>query len=83
MYMRNHHKRTVHLGGAAPDGKIRFPLMTKGERFIICRGQMHGSRGSIFIIYRGQTHGSRGSMSDMISVLLQSIVVNAKGEIVD
>jgi hypothetical protein len=37
--MRKHHKRTVQSGGATPDGKIPFPLMTKGERFIICRGQ--------------------------------------------
>jgi hypothetical protein len=34
MYMRKHHKRTVQSGGAAPDGKIPLPLMTKGERFI-------------------------------------------------
>jgi hypothetical protein len=39
-------KRTVQLGGATPDGKIHFPLMTKGERFIRCRGQRHDSRGS-------------------------------------
>jgi hypothetical protein len=45
MYMRKHHKRTVKSGGAAPDGKIHFPLMTKGEKFIRCRGQRHGSRG--------------------------------------
>ena len=32
-----------------------------------------------FIIYRGQRHGSRGSMSDMISVLHQSVVINTKG----
>jgi hypothetical protein len=32
-----------------------------------------------FIRYRGQRHGSRGSMSDMISVLHQSVVINAKG----
>jgi hypothetical protein len=43
---------------------IPFPLMTKGERFIICRGQRHGFR---------------GSMSDMISVLHQSVAINAKG----
>jgi hypothetical protein len=43
--MRKHHKRTVQSGGATPDGKIPFPLMTKGERFIRCRGQRHGSRG--------------------------------------
>jgi len=35
------------LGGADPNGKIPFPLMTKGERFIRCKGQRHGSRGSI------------------------------------
>ena len=38
-------KRTVQSGGAAPDGKIHFPLMTKGEIFIRCRGKRHGSRG--------------------------------------
>jgi hypothetical protein len=64
MYTRKHHKRTVQSGGAAPDGKIPLPLMTKGERFIKCRGQRHGSK---------------GSMSDMISVLHQSVAINAKG----
>ena len=37
---------TVELGGAALDGNIHFPLMKKGERFIRCRGQRHGSMGS-------------------------------------
>ena len=63
MYTRKHHKKTVHSGGAAPDGKIPLSLMTKVERFIICKGQ---------------GHGFRGSMSDMISVLLQSVSINAK-----
>jgi hypothetical protein len=36
MYRRKHHKRTVQSGGAVPNGKIPFPLMTKGERFIRC-----------------------------------------------
>ncbi len=39
MYTRKHHKRIVQSGGAAPDGKIPFPLMTKGEIFIRCRGK--------------------------------------------
>jgi hypothetical protein len=39
MYMRKHHKRTIQSGGATPDGKIPFPLMKKGERFIRWRGQ--------------------------------------------
>jgi hypothetical protein len=39
-------KRTVQSGEATPDGKIPFPLMTKGERFIKCRGQRHDSRGT-------------------------------------
>jgi hypothetical protein len=38
-------KRTVQLGGAAPDGKISLPLMTKWERFIRCRGQRYDSSG--------------------------------------
>jgi hypothetical protein len=29
--------RRVQSGGAAPDGKILFPLMKKGERFIRCK----------------------------------------------
>jgi hypothetical protein len=52
IYMRKHHKRTVQSGGATPDGKIPFPLMTKGERFIRCRGQRHGSRGIIYHMQR-------------------------------
>jgi hypothetical protein len=79
MYMRNHHKKTVQSGGATLDGKIPLPLITKGERFIRCRGQRHGSRGSQFIICRGQRHDSRGSMSDIILVLNQSVAINAKG----
>ena len=55
--------RRVQSGGATLDGKIPLPLMTKGERFIKCRGQRHGSM---------------GSMSDMISVLHQSVAINAK-----
>jgi hypothetical protein len=35
--------------------------------------------GSRFIRCRGQRHGFRGSMSDMISVLHQSVSINAKG----
>jgi hypothetical protein len=54
MYTRKHHHRTVQLGGANPYGKIPLPLMIKGERFIRCRGQRHGSRGRRFIICRGK-----------------------------
>jgi hypothetical protein len=32
MYMRKHHKRTVQSGGAAPDGKIPFPLTKDDAR---------------------------------------------------
>ena len=35
----------VQSGEEAPDGNIPFPLMTKGERFIRCKGQRHDSRG--------------------------------------
>jgi hypothetical protein len=38
---------TSQLGGEDLNGKIPFPLMKKGDIFIICRGQRHGSRGSI------------------------------------
>ena len=62
-------KRTFQLGGAALDGKIHFSLMTKEERFIRCRAQRHGSKGS---------DGHKGSMSDMNSVLHQSVSINSK-----
>jgi hypothetical protein len=56
--MRKHHKRKVQSGGATPDGKIPFPLMTKGERFIRCRGQRQMTyawfQRERFIICRGQ-----------------------------
>jgi hypothetical protein len=45
----------------------------------IGRRQRDGSRGSIFIRYRGHRNGSRGIISDMISVLHQSVSINAKG----
>jgi hypothetical protein len=50
--------------GATLDGKTPLPLMTKGDIFIKCRGQRHGSR---------------GRMSDITSVLHQSVAINAKG----
>ena len=53
-------------GGAALDGKIPFPLMTKAERFIRCRAQRHGCRGS---------DGHRESMSDMTSILRDMTLV--------
>ena len=79
IYTRKHHKRTVQLRGVAPDGKIPFPLMTKGEIFIRYRGHRQCSKGRRFIRCKGQRHGSRGSMSDMISLLHQSVVINVKG----
>jgi hypothetical protein len=45
MYTRKHHKEDISVRGAALDGKIPLPLMTKGERFIKCRGQRNDSRG--------------------------------------
>jgi hypothetical protein len=62
--------RTIQLGGATLEGKIPFPLMKNGERFIICRVQIHGSRGR---------DGQMKSMSDMNLVLHQSVAINAKG----
>ena len=71
MYMRKHHKEIVQSRGVASDGKIPLPLMTKGERFIRCKGliRCRGKRqrtkawfqGERFIRCRGQRHGSRGS----------------------
>jgi hypothetical protein len=57
-------KRAVHverldesIRGADPNGKIPFPLMTKGERFIRCIGQRHGSKGSVGHIDAGMVLG--------------------------
>jgi hypothetical protein len=69
--------RTIQLGVATPNGKTPSPLMTKGEIFIRCKAQWHGSRGS---------DGHRKSLSDMASilhamtlVLHQSVSINSKG----
>ena len=71
MYTRKHHKRIVQSRGEAPDGKIPLPLMTMGESFIMCRGQRHGSRGSMSDMTL--------VLHEMISVLHQSVSINAKG----
>jgi hypothetical protein len=65
MYTRKHHKEdsSVRISdesdrGSRPKWKdLPFPLMTKGERFIRCRGQRHGSRGSIGHIDAGMVPG--------------------------
>jgi hypothetical protein len=92
MYTRKHHKedsssqeisfrkssfrgsiaKDSSVRGSNPDGKIPLPLMTQGAIFIRYREQRHGSRGS---------DGQRGSMSDMASLLHQSVSINAKGGI--
>jgi hypothetical protein len=71
MYTRKHHKEDSSVRGATLDGKIPLPLMTKGERFIRCKGQRHGSRGSMSDI--------TSVLHDMILVLHQSVSINAKG----
>ena len=44
--MRKHHKEDSSVMGRTPYRKIPLSLMTKGERFIRCRGQRRDSRGS-------------------------------------
>jgi hypothetical protein len=84
----------VQLGGVALDRKIPFPLMTKGNRFIRCIGQRHGSRGNIghkdaeergMVPGGAMVTGEIIDMSDMTSVLHdmnsilhQSVSINAK-----
>jgi hypothetical protein len=36
--------RTIQLGGTDTNGKIPFPLMKKGDRFIRCRIEILGER---------------------------------------
>ena len=84
---RGSNPNEISIRGVALDGKIPLPLMTKGEKFIRCRGQRHDSRGSNGhrdAEDRGMVPG--GSMSDMtsilhdiISFLHQSVAINAKG----
>jgi hypothetical protein len=78
MYMRKHHKRTV-CQGEHPGWKDTFAIDDKGGDIYQMQRTEHGSRRSRFIRCRGQRHGSRGSMSDIISVLHQSVAINAKG----
>jgi hypothetical protein len=75
IYTRKHHKYDSYVRGGSPDGKIHLSLMTKGERFIRCRGQRHGSRGSMSDI--------TSVLHDMISLLHKSVSINSKGDIVD
>jgi hypothetical protein len=69
--------REVQLGGVAPDGKIPFPLMSKGERFIRCRTPRHGSRGSDG--YMGRMSDMNSVLHDMTSILHHNVAINAKG----
>jgi hypothetical protein len=71
MFTRKHHKEDNSFRGRTSDGKIPFTLMTKGERFIRCRGQRHVSRGSM--------SDMTSVLHDIISVLHQSVAINAKG----
>jgi hypothetical protein len=57
IFFGKNHGKLAHLRNLAP--KIIY--------------ERHGSKRSRFIGCRGQRHGSRGSMSDMISVLHQSV----------
>ena len=67
---------TVQLGGVAPDGKIPFSLMTKGDIFIRCKIEMLGERAQRHVS-RG-SNGHRGSMSDMTLVLHRSVSIDSK-----
>jgi hypothetical protein len=77
-------KRTVQVGrsddsvrGSNPEWKDTFAIDDKGgEIYQMQRTEawFHGERWS-----QRCRHGSRGSMSDMISVLHQSVAINAKG----
>jgi hypothetical protein len=93
MYTRKHHKRTV-LRGSSPGWKDTFAIDDKGgeiyqmqrieawfqgEKIYQMQKTEAWFQGERFIRCRGQRHGSRGSMSDMISVLHQSVAINAKG----
>jgi hypothetical protein len=66
----------VQSVGENLDGKIHFPLMTKGERFIRCKGKCFEKehRG---IVPRG-VMVTRGIMSDMTSLFHKSVFINSK-----
>jgi hypothetical protein len=69
--------RIVQLRGASLDGKITFPLMKKGERFIRCIAHRHGSRGSDD--HRRIMSDMTSVLHDMTSILNHSVAINAKG----
>jgi hypothetical protein len=69
--------QTSQLGGADPNGKIPLSIDDKGGEIY----QMQRTEAWFQGEHWSQRcrHGSRGSMSDMISVLHQSVAINAKG----
>jgi hypothetical protein len=79
MYMRKHHKEDSSVRGSNPGWKDTFSIDDKGGEIY----QMHRTeawfQGETMVIRWRTKHGSRGSMSDMISVLHQSVSINAKG----
>jgi hypothetical protein len=80
-------KRTVHVGRsvlgrvqsreASPDEKIPFPFMKKGEIFTICKGKFFEKEHIGMVLWGVMV--TRGSISDMTSILNQSVSINAKG----
>jgi hypothetical protein len=85
--MKKHHKEEILVGGVVSEifqsggaalrtvhlGKLHFPLMSKGKRFIRCRIE------SYMLGEREHRHVSGGSMSEMTSVMHQSVDINSKG----
>jgi hypothetical protein len=63
--------KDISVRGSSPRWKYTFSIDDKGgEIYQMQSTQRHGSRGR---------DGHRGSMSDMTSVLHQSVSINAKG----
>jgi hypothetical protein len=71
--------RGQSVRGSSPGWKDTFSIDDKGGEIYQMQRTEAWFQGSRFIRCRGQRHGSRGSMSDMISVLHQSVAINAKG----
>jgi hypothetical protein len=87
MYTRKHHKEDNSVRGSNPRWKDTFSIDDKGgeiHQMQRIEAWFQGEKWSQRC--RGQRHVSRGSMSDMtsvlhdiISVLHQSVAINAKG----
>ena len=71
--------RGQSVRGSSPGWKDTFSIDDKGGDIYQMQRIEAWFQGGRFIICRGQMHGFKGCICDVISVLHQSVAINAKG----